>query len=219
MKDKKYMLAPEGKKILISLLLLSLLLGITGYYYNYQILIILYFISGFLLIFSCNFFRDPIRNSPSDTSLIVSPADGKVVRIDEVNDNKVGKNSTRISIFLNVFNVHVNRTPLTAEIEEVSYKVGNFKAAFDHKASDENERTNILFSADNFNFRVLQIAGLIARRIHCYAEVDKEMIKGDRLGFIMFGSRTDIIFPNSVEIKIEVGDKVKGGETVIGKLS
>lgn len=219
MKDKKYMLAPEGKKILISLLLLSLLLGITGYYYNYQILIILYFISGFLLIFSCNFFRDPIRNSPSDTSLIVSPADGKVVRIDEVNDNKVGKNSTRISIFLNVFNVHVNRTPLTAEIEEVSYKVGNFKAAFDHKASDENERTNILFSADNFNFRVLQIAGLIARRIHCYAEVDKEMIKGDRLGFIMFGSRTDIIFPNSIEIKVKIGEKVKGGETIIGKLS
>ena len=145
------MLAPEGKKILISLILLSLLLGITGYYYNYQILIILYFISGFLLIFSCNFFRDPIRNSPSDTSLIVSPADGKVVRIDEVNDNKVGKNSTRISIFLNVFNVHVNRTPLTAEIEEVSYKVGNFKAAFDHKASDENERTNILFNTSKIN--------------------------------------------------------------------
>ena len=121
--------------------------------------------------------------------------------------------------FLNVFNVHVNRTPLTAEIEDVSYKVGNFKAAFDHKASDENERTNILFSTSKFNYRVLQIAGLIARRIHCYAKVGKEMKKGDRLGFIMFGSRTDIIFPNSVEIKVEVGDKVKGGETVIGKLS
>lgn len=219
MKDKKYMLAPEGKKILISLLLLSLLLGITGYYYNYQILIILYFISGFLLIFSCNFFRDPIRNSPLDISLIVSPADGKVVRIDEVNDNKVGKNSTRISIFLNVFNVHVNRTPLTAEIEEVSYKVGNFKAAFDHKASDENERTNILFNSSKINYRVLQIAGLIARRIHCYAQVGKEMKKGDRLGFIMFGSRTDIIFPNSIEVKVKIGEKVKGGETIIGKLS
>ena len=87
----------------------------------------------------------------------------------------MGNNSSRISIFLNVFNVHVNRIPLTSRVKKVIYKKGNFIAAYDHKASDENERTNILFSADNFNFRVLQIAGLIARRIHCYAEVDKEM--------------------------------------------
>ena len=131
----------------------------------------------------------------------------------------MGEKASRISIFLNVFNVHVNRTPLEATVKEVLYKPGNFIAAYDHKASDENERTNILFDAKEFNYRVFQIAGLIARRINCYAEVNKEMKRGDRLGFIMFGSRTDIIFPNSVEIKVEVGDKVKGGETVIGKLS
>ena len=213
------MLAPEGKKILIFLTLVSFFLGIVGFYFEYKIIIILYFISGILLIFSCNFFRDPIRECSSDELSILSPADGKIIRIDQVDDDEVGNNSSRISIFLNVFNVHVNRIPLTAQVKKVIYKKGNFIAAYDHKASDENERTNILFSADNFNFRVLQIAGLIARRIHCYDEVDKEMIKGDRLGFIMFGSRTDIIFPNSIEVKVKIGEKVKGGETIIGKLS
>ena len=173
------MLAPEGKKILIFLTLVSFFLGIVGFYFEYKIIIILYFISGILLIFSCNFFRDPIRECSSDESSILSPADGKIIRIDQVDDDEVGNNSSRISIFLNVFNVHVNRIPLTSRVKKVIYKKGNFIAAYDHKASDENERTNILFSADNFNFRVLQIAGLIARRIHCYAEVDKEMIKGD----------------------------------------
>ena len=213
------MLAPEGKKILIFLTLVSFFLGIVGFYFEYKLIIILFFISGILLIFSCNFFRVPIRECSSDESSILSPADGKIIRIDQVDDDEVGNNSSRISIFLNVFNVHVNRIPLTSRVKKVIYKKGNFIAAYDHKASDENERTNILFSADNFNFRVLQIAGLIARRIHCYAEVDKEMIKGDRLGFIMFGSRTDIIFPNSIEVKVKIGEKVKGGETIIGKLS
>ncbi|MFL3027776.1 MAG: phosphatidylserine decarboxylase family protein [Candidatus Neomarinimicrobiota bacterium] len=213
------MLAPEGKKILILLSLSTFIFGIIGNYYNYQILIIFYFISGILLIFSCNFFRDPIRNCISDELLIISPADGKIIRIDKINDDKVGENASRISIFLNVFNVHVNRVPFNAKVKEVVHKSGNFIAAYNHKASDENERTNTLFNARNFNYRVIQIAGLIARRIHCYARVNKLMKKGDRLGFIMFGSRTDIIFPSSIEIKAKIGQKVKGGETIIGKIS
>ena len=213
------MLAPEGKKILILLSLSTFIFGIIGNYYNYQILIIFYFISGILLIFSCNFFRDPIRNCISDELLIISPADGKIIRIDKINDDKVGENASRISIFLNVFNVHVNRVPFNAKVKEVIHKSGNFIAAYNHKASDENERTNTLFNARNFNYRVIQIAGLIARRIHCYAIVNKLMKKGDRLGFIMFGSRTDIIFPSSIEIKAKIGQKVKGGETIIGKIS
>lgn len=212
------MLAPEGRKIIVSLLVSSFLFGITGYYYNYQLLIVLYFISGFLMIFSCNFFRDPIRKAPLNDSLMISPADGKIIRIDKINDDQVGKNASRISIFLNVFNVHVNRIPLRAKVSEVLYKSGGFIAAYDHKASNENERTSILFRTKKFNYRILQIAGLIARRIHCYAEIDREMNQGDRLGFIMFGSRTDIIFPSSVEITVKIGDKVKGGESVIGQI-
>ena len=212
------MLAPEGRKIIVSLLVSSFLFGITGYYYNYQLLIVLFFISGFLMIFSCNFFRDPIRKAPLNDSLMISPADGKIIRVDKINDDQVGKNASRISIFLNVFNVHVNRIPLRAKVSEVLYKSGGFIAAYDHKASDENERTSILFRTKKFNYRILQIAGLIARRIHCYAEIDREMNQGDRLGFIMFGSRTDIIFPSSVEITVKIGDKVKGGESVIGQI-
>jgi len=212
------MLAPEGKRILIILSLSTFILGIVGNYYNNQILIIFYFISGILLIFSCNFFRDPIRKCSSDESLILSPADGKIIRIDKVDDDKVGKNASRISIFLNVFNVHVNRVPFKAKVRDVVYKSGNFLAAYNHKASDENERTNILFHTRKFNYRVVQIAGLIARRIHCYAGVNKVMNRGDRLGFIMFGSRTDIIFPSSIKIKAKIGEKVKGGETIIGKI-
>ena len=212
------MLAPEGKRILIILSLSTFILGIVGNYYNNQILIIFYFISGILLIFSCNFFRDPIRKCSSDGSLILSPADGKIIRIDKVDDDKVGKNASRISIFLNVFNVHVNRVPFKAKVRDVVYKSGNFLAAYNHKASDENERTNILFHTRKFNYRVVQIAGLIARRIHCYAGVNKVMNRGDRLGFIMFGSRTDIIFPSSIKIKAKIGEKVKGGETIIGKI-
>ena len=103
------MLAPEGKKILIFLTLVSFFLGIVGFYFEYKIIIILYFISGILLIFSCNFFRDPIRECSSDESSILSPADGKIIRIAQEDDDEVGNNSSRISIFLNVFNVHVNR--------------------------------------------------------------------------------------------------------------
>ena len=108
--------------------------------------------------------------------------------------------------------------PITCTVKDVKHIPGKFLAAYDHKASDENEKTDILFSGANITYRVHQIAGIIARRIRCYAEKDLKMVKGDRLGFIMFGSRTDIIFPESVQIEVDLGDKVKGGETIIGKL-
>ena len=149
---------------------------------------------------------------------LISPADGKIIGIDQVNDSEIGESANRISIFLSVFNVHVNRVPMTCTVKQVKYIPGKFLAAYDHKASDENEKTEILFSEANITYRVHQIAGIIARRIRCYAEKDLKMVKGDRLGFIMFGSRTDIIFPKSVQIEVDLGDKVKGGETIIGKM-
>ena len=117
MEVRKLVLAPEGKKILIFLTLVSFFLGIVGFYFEYKIIIMLYFISGVLLIFSCNF-RDPIRKCSSDESSILSPADGKIIRIDQVDDDEVGNNSSRISIFLNVFNVHVNRIPFNITSKE-----------------------------------------------------------------------------------------------------
>ena len=212
------MLAPEGRIILIILFITTFTTGMIGSYYDSERLLVCYTFFGLLFLFSCNFFRDPVRSIPLDKSSIVAPADGKIIRIDQVNDSEIGEGANRISIFLSVFNVHVNRVPITSTVKDVKHIPGKFLAAFDHKASDENEKTDILFRGMNITYRVHQIAGMIARRIRCYAEKDLKMVKGDRLGFIMFGSRTDIIFPESVQIEVDLGDKVKGGETIIGKL-
>ena len=212
------MLAPEGRIILIILFITTFTTGMIGSYYDSERLLVCYTFFGLLFLFSCNFFRDPVRSIPLDKSSIVAPADGKIIRIDQVNDSEIGEGANRISIFLSVFNVHVNRVPITSTVKDVKHIPGKFLAAFDHKASDENEKTDILFRGTNITYRVHQIAGMIARRIRCYAEKDLKMLKGARLGFIMFGSRTDIIFPESVQIEVDLGDKVKGGETIIGKL-
>ena len=212
------MLAPEGRIILIILFITTFTTGMIGSYYDSERLLVCYTFFGLLFLFSCNFFRDPVRSIPLDESSIVAPADGKIIRIDQVNDSEIGEGANRISIFLSVFNVHVNRVPITGTVKDVKYIPGKFLVAYDHKASDENEKTDILFIGVNITYRVHQIAGIIARRIRCYAEKDLKMEKGDRLGFIMFGSRTDIIFPESVQIEVDLGDKVKGGETIIGKL-
>ena len=198
------MLAPEGRIILFTLLITSLIVGMIGFYYDSEQLLICFAIFGLLFLFSCNFFRDPVRSIPVDESTMVAPADGKIIRIDQVNDGEIGESANRISIFLSVFNVHVNRVPMTCTVKDVKYIPGKFLAAYDHKASDENEKTEILFSGENITYRVHQIAGIIARRIRCYAEKDLKMVKGDRLGFIMFGSRTDIIFPKSVQIEVDL---------------
>ena len=212
------MLAPEGRIILIILFITTFTTGMIGSYYDSERLLVCYTFFGLLFLFSCNFFRDPVRSIPLDESSIVAPADGKIIRIDQVNDSEIGEGANRISIFLSVFNVHVNRVPITSTVKDVKHIPGKFLATFDHKASDENEKTDIFFRGMNITYRVHQIAGIIARRIRCYAEKDLKMVKGDRLGFIMFGSRTDIIFPESVQIEVDLGDKVKGGETIIGKL-
>ncbi len=211
------MIAPEGRKILLTLFAITFVFGIVGYYYSLNWLLWLSAISGLLFLFCLNFFRDPIREIPDEENGIISPADGKVVLIKEVNDKEVGGEAIQVSIFLNVFNVHVNRVPFDSTVRSVSYRPGKFLAAFNHKASDENEQTMIVLDTSEGVMKVKQIAGLIARRILCYASDGKKFSRGDRLGFIMFGSRTDIIFPAAVTVNIAVGDKVTGGKTIIGK--
>ncbi|MFQ6614286.1 MAG: phosphatidylserine decarboxylase, partial [Fidelibacterota bacterium] len=161
--------------------------------------------------------RDPTRTMPENPKFLVAPADGKVVRIKTISDAEVGSSVTLISIFLNVFNVHANRMPLDGTIRKVDYKPGKFLAAFDHAASDVNEQTEILIQGEKGLFKVKQIAGLIARRILCYGKPGETLQRGERLGFILFGSRTDIILPASVSVKIELGDSTKGGETILGE--
>jgi len=212
------MIAKEGRIILVPLLLVTFPIGVYAHATNNNILIILYSILGLLFLFSLNFFRDPVRKMPIGEDLIISPADGKIVKINEIDDPEVGKSAKSVSIFLNVFNVHVNRVPVNGVVLSKEKKSGKFLAAFDHKASDENEQVITILKNDIGNFKIKQIAGLIARRILCYANVDVEMKRGDRLGFIRFGSRTDLIIPSKFKIMVKVGQKVKGGETVIGSL-
>tara|TARA_A100001037_G_C15056593_1_gene592653 strand:- start:114 stop:752 length:639 start_codon:yes stop_codon:yes gene_type:complete len=212
------MIAKEGRIILIPLLFITFPIGVYAHASNNFVLIILYAILGSLFLFCLNFFRDPVRSIPSEKSIVVAPADGKVVKIEYINDPNIGESSQLVSIFLNVFNVHVNRVPIDGLVESVERKQGRFLAAFNHIASDENEQVVTIINNESGKYKIKQIAGLIARRILCYAKEDMKLNKGDRLGFIRFGSRTDIIMPKKITLKVEVGQKVIGGETIIGTL-
>lgn len=206
-------LAPEGRNIVLPLLAFTAIAIWQATALN--IPLILPWILVILLAFCINFFRDPIRNLPEGDNLVISPADGKIVKIQEIQDADVG-DAQLVSIFLNVFNVHANRMPIQGTFSDVKYEKGKFLAAFDHKASDENERTEILLNSKIGLIKVKQIAGLIARRILCYARSGETMNIGDRLGFIRFGSRTDLILPKHVNLAVELGQKVIGNKTIIG---
>ena len=206
-------LAPEGRIIIVPLVLI--ILFIYGYLILFSNLNILLLFFSILLLFSINFFRDPYRLLPEGDNYIISPADGKIVAIKKFNDPDLGS-SQLISIFLNVFNVHVNRMPIAGSFVKVDYKTGKFLAAFDHNASDENERTEITINSKVGLIKVKQIAGLIARRIICYASEGNSMEIGGRLGFIRFGSRTDLIIPDHIDVDVKLGQKVIGNKTIIG---
>ena len=174
-----------------------------------------------LAIFVICFFRDPERIIPDIPGSVLSPADGKVVEIKTISDEPLyGKGETvRVSIFLNVFNVHINRAPVAGKIIKVAYNKGKFLNAANEKASLDNEQNAILIETDT-GTRVLvkQIAGLIARRIVCWSGEGDQVSQGERFGLIRFGSRADIFLPKGSEVSVKVGDKVKGGIHVIGML-
>tara|TARA_Y100000768_G_scaffold108773_1_gene79919 strand:+ start:228 stop:875 length:648 start_codon:yes stop_codon:yes gene_type:complete len=210
-------LAPEGNIIIYPLFFILVISFGIDFIFSVEYLL---FVNMFLLvsfIFCLNFFRDPKRIVPKDKNCIVSPADGKIIKIKEFEDPKTKEKLRLVSIFLSVFNVHSNRMPVDGVIKNVDYIKGDFLAAFDHKASEQNERTEISIEARFGSMVVKQIAGLVARRILCYAKKDEKMLIGDRLGFIRFGSRTDIILPNDVTLNVELDQKVYGGQTIIGK--
>jgi phosphatidylserine decarboxylase len=159
------------------------------------------------------FFRDPERRIPAIQGAIVSPADGKVTDISSVDAN--GEERTRISIFLNVFDVHVNRSPVSGVIEDVRYHKGKFSNAMSPESAEANEQNVVTLRSDAGTVVFKQIAGLLARRIVFTKKVGDTLERGERVGLIKFGSRTDVIFPSNVEMKVRVGDRVKGGSTVL----
>ncbi|MBI9111624.1 phosphatidylserine decarboxylase family protein [Maridesulfovibrio ferrireducens] len=169
-----------------------------------------------LTAFIGHFFRDPERVAPEDVDAVVSPADGKVIKVEYAADPLTGESRQSICIFMNVFNVHVNRMPVSGKIERIRYIPGKyFNASFD-KASTDNERNVVeIIGKGNQRFTMVQIAGLIARRIVCWAEKSDKLKRGDRFGLIKFGSRVDLYLPEGYKVLVQVGDHVAAGETAL----
>ncbi|MDR1727742.1 MAG: phosphatidylserine decarboxylase [Acidobacteriota bacterium] len=168
-----------------------------------------------LAAFIVFFFRNPSRAIPGDgpdgRHLVVSPADGKVVKISQAPDGE-----QTLCIFLNIFNVHVTRAPIAGTVERFEYKRGRFKVAFDEEASRVNEQNIVTFAGDGVSLVVKQVAGLIARRVVCWKKPGDAVERGQLFGLIRFGSRVDVVMPAQVGIRVKVGDKVRGGSSIIG---
>ena len=180
-------------------------------------------IGFFLTFFVLWFFRDPQRNIPEDKNLIISSADGKVCLIDRAYPPEElrmeAQKMKRICVFMNVFNVHINRSPVKGNVEEIVYKKGKFFNASLDKASDKNERNSLVLSTQNgTKIIVVQIAGLIARRILSFVSSNEELYQGERFGLIRFGSRVDIYMPLDAVEKCKVGDRVVAGESILASL-
>ena len=180
---------------------------------------ILSIIPGILTLFMCFFFRNPSRDVPSDDTIIVSPADGTVMDVVEVDDSFVEEPCNKVIIFLSVFDVHVNRAPIEGEIKYQHYICGQYKPAFQKSVGWVNERHSIGLDNGRVKILVTQIAGLLARRIVSWVTLGNMLEKGQTYGLIKFGSCTEIVMPkSSVTVNVKKGDRVKGGVTVIGRI-
>ncbi|MBS1272087.1 MAG: Phosphatidylserine decarboxylase proenzyme [Candidatus Marinimicrobia bacterium] len=210
-------MAKEGYPVIGVFLVLTIVFGIAWLFAGSFIWMLLGIVSGVLTLFSVYFFRDPERDVPNDPTKIVSPADGRIVAIQPIQDEFVGVDAVRISIFLNIFNVHVNRVPCSGSVVDSRYRPGKFLAAFDERTSEENEQTIIDLENKRFKVRMKQIAGLIARRIVNYLKPGEKVAIGQRFGLIRFGSRVDVVVPAKAKIRVELKQKVYGGETVLGE--
>jgi len=165
-------------------------------------------------LFMAFFFRDPKRVPPSDTDVVVSPADGKVTRI-----SSAGADSTVVSIFLSPLDVHINRSPIPGKIIDVLYSPGKFLMATNEKASLVNEQNALTIQGEKITVVCKQIAGILARRIVCWKAEGDSLGLGERFGMIKFSSRTDVLLPANVRVTVKEGDRVRGGTTVIGRIS
>jgi phosphatidylserine decarboxylase len=198
----------DAYRFLIPLTLGVLLFGYLHWYW-------LSILASILFVFVLSFFRDPEREIPSQPGLIVSPADGTVVRV----SSGAGDLPIQVSIFLSVFNVHVNRAPVSGQVASMEHKKGRFQAAFYESASLENEQNVLDIVGENHRVKLVLIAGLIARRIVSWIKSGDYLRRGQRIGLIRFGSRVDLYLPAGVELQIKKGDHVRGGASIIGRFT
>jgi phosphatidylserine decarboxylase len=171
-----------------------------------------------IFIFVLQFFRDPQRIAAIGRDLVLSPADGRIVVVEKANDPYAGREALKISVFMNVFNVHSNRSAVNGTVKEIQYFPGKFVNADLDKASTENERNAVVIDANGQIVTLVQVAGLIARRILCYIHVGDRLKAGERYGFIRFGSRVDVYLPLTAEPLVSVGDKVFATNTALARV-
>jgi len=210
---RKFPVAKEGMIFILPLGVLSLILWILR-------LPILAGLSTFLTLFVIFFFRDPERGVPPDDKAILSPADGKVIQVQPCLEERFLQGpAIKISVFMSLFNVHVNRNPLSGRVVDSSYAPGQFLRADLDRASSANEQNALLVETpEGARLLVVQIAGLIARRIVCWVKKGDSVVRGQRFGLIRFGSRLDIYLPQGTQLQVHVGQKAVGGQTILGYL-
>ena len=205
-------IAREGWPILSG----ALIAVIVSWMLDLGIITFLFFV---FLVFAFQFFRDPAREAPEDPRAVVSPVDGRVCKVEKCTNPETGEDAVKVSIFMNVFNVHSQKSPVAGVVEKVTYTPGLFVNADLDKASTENERNAVTVRmADGRRITFIQVAGLVARRIICYATIGQELARGERYGFIRFGSRVDVYLPADAEIVAQIGDKMTGVSSTIARL-
>jgi phosphatidylserine decarboxylase len=205
-------LAREGWPFIAGALALALIVwAVAGFAWSVPVWVV--------VIFVVQFFRDPPRAVPSQANAVLSPADGRIVKVEKVRDPMTERDTLLISVFMNVFNVHSNRAPVDGTVERIQYSAGKFVNADLDKASSENERNAMVVRlAGGERISVVQVAGLIARRILCYAKEGQRLTRGERYGFIRFGSRVDVYLPLTARPKVAVGDIVHATTTILAEL-
>lgn len=214
MKTPQIPIAKEGYPFIAFTAFITLILAVLGYD-------LLALPALALTTFTLYFFRDPERIGPVNDDALISPADGKVIRIEKIIDGQYLLGQVyKVSIFMNLFNVHVNRAPISGTVEKILYSPGKFYSADSDRGAMHNEHCAVLLrSTSGHRMAFVQVAGLIARRIVCWLEAGDQVQRGQRFGLIRFGSRVDLYIPTRTQLEITVGQKVKGGETVLGYLS
>jgi len=212
----------EGYLILLSSFLIGLIINVSAFAFIkiFPLDIFVLCFTLFIYVLFIQFFRNPKRTlSVTDDSLIICPADGKVVAIEDVEENEYfNERRIQISVFMSPFNVHVNRYPISGVVKYFKYHPGKYLVAWHPKSSTENERTTVVIDNGTLgNILVRQIAGAIARRIVCYSKEGEAVVKGTELGFIKFGSRVDLFLPLNAKVSVKIGDVVRGNVSVIGR--
>jgi len=212
------MIASYGLKFILIAAVITILASLWAASKDSMTMYIISLITAFITLSLMFFYRNPIRNIPDNNLAVLSIADGKVISVEDIENEYIGGKGKKIAIFLSVLDAHINRIPINGRVDYYKYNPGRFFAAFNDKASSDNENTEIglEFSGGKMIFK--QIAGIMARRIECTVKESQQVKAGEIYGMIHFGSRAEYFLPDNIEVTVKPGDKVKAGETIIGEI-